>query len=237
MSTNFPPSQPTAEFLREEFNRWAAEGRGESMEDHHLPIVLPVLPHLHFQSGDRVLDVGCGSGWLCRLIARGAPGVTAMGIDVSDEMIARAREASASLPQISFEVGTAEKIPAPDAAFTKVISVESAYYWPDPAAGIQAISRVLSPGGSACIIINYYRDNEHCHQWGTELAIPTKLMSAADWVELFRSAGLTDVDHWRVPDPTPSPEVYTGRWFRDAEQMRKFKQEGALVVRGFKPNH
>lgn len=235
MSTDFLPSQSTPEFLRQEFNRWAAEGRGEQMEDHHLPIVLPVLPHIHFQSGDRVLDVGCGSGWLCRLIARGTPGATVMGVDVSDEMVARAREASASLPQVTFQTGTTARIPSAEGAFTKVISVESAYYWPDPAAGIQEISRVLAPGGSACIIINYYRDNEHCHQWGAELAIPTKLLSAAEWTEMFRSAGLMNVDDWRVPDPTPSPEVYIGRWFRDAEQMRQFKQEGALVVRGSKP--
>ena len=235
MPAEMLPSQSTDELLREEFNRWAAEGRGVAMEDNHLPIVLPVLPLIHFQSGDKVLDVGCGSGWLCRLIARGTPGASVMGIDVSDEMIARAREASASLPHVSFQTGTAEKIPCDDGAFTKAISVESAYYWPDPAAGLGEICRVLAPGGSACIIINYYRDNEHCHQWGAELAIPTKLLSTAEWTELFRSAGLVNVHHWLVPDPTPSPEVYNGRWFRDAEQMRKFKQEGALVVRGFKP--
>jgi len=43
------------------------------------------------------------------------------------------------------------------------------------------------------------------------------------------------VSHRRIPDRSPSPEVYTGRWFRDAEQMRRFKAEGALLVTGTKP--
>jgi hypothetical protein len=42
------------------------------------------------------------------------------------------------------------------------------------------------------------------------------------------------VAHERVVDPSPSPEVYSGRWFRDAAHLRAFKAEGALLVRGTK---
>jgi hypothetical protein len=42
------------------------------------------------------------------------------------------------------------------------------------------------------------------------------------------------VAHERVVDPSPSPETYTGRWFRDAAQLRAFKAEGALLVHGEK---
>jgi hypothetical protein len=37
-----------------------------------------------------------------------------------------------------------------------------------------------------------------------------------------------------VADPSPSPETYTGRWFRDAAQLKAFKAEGALLVYGRK---
>jgi len=112
--------------------------------------------------------------------------------------------------------------------------VESSYYWPDPAAGIKDIFRVLHDGGSACILINYYRDNPHCHQWGELLAVPTHLLSGDEWAELFRNAGFTNVVHERIVDGSPSPAEYTGRWFRDAEQLRAFKAEGALLVHGTK---
>jgi SAM-dependent methyltransferase len=134
-----------------------------------------------------------------------------------------------------FVVGTAEEIPWQAHFFSRVISVESSYYWPDPARGVREIFRVLREGGSAWILINYYRDNLHCHQWGSLLAIPAKLLSGDEWANLFRDAGFTDVVHERIPDPTPNPEVYTGKWFRDAAQLAAFRQEGALLVHGVKP--
>jgi SAM-dependent methyltransferase len=131
--------------------------------------------------------------------------------------------------------GSVDEIPWENAFFTKAISVESAYYWPAPAAGLQEIFRVLRPGGSAWILINYYRDNPHCHQWGALLTIPTHLLSGEEWADLFRSAGFTQVQYQRVPDPTPAPAEYKGRWFSDAAQLAAFRAEGALLVCGTRP--
>jgi ubiquinone/menaquinone biosynthesis C-methylase UbiE len=223
------------EQLREEFNRWAQAGHGEEMEAHHLPIVLPMLPLMNIGARETVLDVGCGAGWLCRMLASQIPQGRVVGLDVSNEMIERARAASANFSNLTFIVGGVDRIPSPDNAFSKVLSVESAYYWPDPARGIQEIFRVLAPGGSAWVLINYYRDNPHCHQWGAQYEIPSHLLWADEWAELYRRAGFTSVEHRRIPDQSPTPEVYCGRWFRDAAQMREFKREGALLVWGFKP--
>jgi arsenite methyltransferase len=227
-------SQP-ANQIREEFNRWAAAGRGEEMEEHHLPIVLPTLALMGIEPQDHILDIGCGTGWLCRILASQVREGTVAGLDVSDEMIERARASSANFTNLSFLVGGVDHIPAEDAAFTKAISVESAYYWPNPAAGIREIFRVLAPGGSAWVLINYYRDNPHCHQWGAQYQIPSHLLWAEEWAELYHQAGFTGVEHRRIPDDSPTPEVYTGRWFRDAGQLRRFKKEGALLVHGAKP--
>ena len=123
--------------LREEFNRWAQAGRGEEMEESHLPIVAPTLALMDLQPADRVLDVGCGSGWLVRRLAALAPNGSVLGIDVSDEMVRRAQAASVGVPNSQFLRGTAEQIPAPPNSFTKVLSVESAYYWHDPVARIE----------------------------------------------------------------------------------------------------
>ncbi|MGC1796628.1 MAG: hypothetical protein WA713_11135, partial [Candidatus Acidiferrales bacterium] len=107
-------------------------------------------------------------------------------------------------------------------------------YWPDPAKGIREIYRVLAEGGSAWILINYYRDNPYSHQWGPKLAVPTHLLSAAEWEKLFRDAGFADVAHRLIPDSTPNPDVYTGRWFRDAKELADFRAIGALLVYGSK---
>jgi SAM-dependent methyltransferase len=222
------------ESLREEFNRWAEAGRGAGMEQDHLPITLPVLKKMRLATTDNVLDVGCGAGWLSRRLAKLAPEGRAVGVDISDEMIRHARRTSVNFDNLMFVTGDVTDIPWQSHFFSHAISVESSYYWPDPAAGVKDIFRVLREGGSAWILINYYRDNPNCHQWGNLLTVSTHLLSAEEWAALFRSAGFKDVAHERIVDPSPSPEVYTGRWFRDAEQLRAFKAEGALLVYGNK---
>jgi SAM-dependent methyltransferase len=227
-------AEPQSATLREEFNRWAEAGRGDSMEQDHLPITLPVLSKMRLAASDNVLDVGCGSGWLSRRIGKTVSEGRLVGMDISDEMIRIARRNSADQHNLMFMVGEVAEIPWQPDFFSHVISVESAYYWPNPAAGIKEIFRVLRPGGSAWILINYYRDNPHAHQWGAQLAVPTHLLSAEQWSELFRQAGFATAAHERIVDPSPSPDTYTGRWFRDAAQLRAFKAEGALLVHAVK---
>jgi SAM-dependent methyltransferase len=219
-----------SQFLREEFNRWAEAGRGDGMEQDHLPITLPVLDKLHLAATDNVLDVGCGSGWLSRRISKKVPEGRVVGMDVSDEMVRLARRNSIDYHNILFVIGEAAEIPWEPNFFHHAISVESAYYWPDPASGLKELRRVLRPSGSAWILVNYYRDNPYCHQWGPLLAVPTQLLAAEEWSQLFRDAGFTQVTHERIKDASPSPEVYTGRWFRDAGELRAFKAEGALLL-------
>jgi arsenite methyltransferase len=228
------PDITSNDSLREEFNRWAEAGRGEGMEQDHLPITLPVLEKMRLAPTDNVLDVGCGAGWLSRRLAKLVPEGRVVGMDISDEMIRHARRSSVDFDNLLFVAGEVAQIPWQPHFFSHVISVESSYYWPDPVAGSKDIFRVLREGGSAWILINYYRDNPHSHQWGSLLAVPTHLLSTEEWAVLFRDAGFTNVAHERIVDRSPSPETYTGRWFRDAEQLRAFKAEGALLIHGAK---
>ena len=229
------PDRTGKEVLREEFNRWAEAGRGEEMEESHLPIVEPTLALMDLQSADRVLDVGCGSGWLVRRLAARVPNGSVMGIDVSDEMVRRAQAASAGVPNVQFpprnrrgDPRAARVIHQSSVGRIRVLLARSG------ARHGRDISRA-SAGGSAWILINYYRDNPDCHQWGLHFQIPTHLLSAAEWQDHFRAAGFRDVHDRRIPDLSPTPEVYTGRWFRDAAQMHRFKMAGALLVTGTKP--
>jgi ubiquinone/menaquinone biosynthesis C-methylase UbiE len=221
--------------LREEFNRWAEAGRGEEMERDHRLIAEKTIALMDLQPMDNVLDVGCGAGWLLRTLAARCADGRVIGMDVSDEMVRHARRNCADLDNVMVAPGASDEIPWDNSFFNKAISVESAYYWPDPARGIAEIFRVLRDEGSAWILINYFRDNPHCHQWGPLLAVETHLLSAQEWSELFRQAGFTGVAHRRIVDDTLAPAVYNGRWFRDAAQLAAFRAEGALLVHGIKP--
>ena len=114
---------------------------------------------------ENVLDVGCGAGWLARLLAERVPEGRVIGMDISDEMVRRARRNYVALENAMFVIGGVDEIPWDANFFTHAISVESAYYWPDPARGVREIFRVLREGGTAWILINYYLENPHCHQW------------------------------------------------------------------------
>ena len=117
------------ERLRQEFNQWAEQGRGEEMENHHISITEQTLALMELKPGDRVLDLGCGAGWASRLMARAVahgdkPGQV-IGLDVSDEMIRRARAGSKEYDNVMFVVGSAQQIPWEENFFEKVLSVES----------------------------------------------------------------------------------------------------------------
>jgi len=124
------------------------------MEQDHLPITLPVVEKMRLAATDNVLDVGCGSGWLARRLAKRVPEGRVVGMDVSDEMIRVARRTSLDFENILYAPGEAGEIPWEANFFNHAISVESAYYWPEPAAGIREIFRVLRPGGAAWMLIN-----------------------------------------------------------------------------------
>ncbi len=223
--------------LRDEFNRWAEAGRGEGMEQEHLPIVLPVLDRMGIEPDDNILDLGCGAGWLARLLSEQLPEGRVVGVDVSDEMVRHSRRRHTDLDNAMFVVGSAEEIPWDAGFFTKAISVESAYYWTDPARGLREVFRVMREGGSLWVLINYYQENPHSHQWGEVMTIPVNLFSAEEWAGKFRDAGFADVAYEQIPDPTPAPApAYRGRWFRDRHvQLRAFRQQGALLIHGIKP--
>src|ERR1700674_3966764 len=228
------PDPVQNEALREEFNRWAEAGHGEAMEEDHLPIVLPVLDQMKLAADDNVLDVGCGAGWLVRMIAERVPEGRVIGMDISDQMVRHARRNYVAVENAMFVFGSVDEIPWDANFFTDAISVESAYYWPDPARGLCEIHRVLREGGTAWILINYYRENLYSHHFAGLFATPTHLLSAGEWEALFSEEGFASIGHRRIPDPTPTPETYTDEWFRDAAQLRAFRQAGALLVHGTK---
>jgi ubiquinone/menaquinone biosynthesis C-methylase UbiE len=101
--------------------------------------------------GDRVLDVGCGTGNLT-LTAKSSAGAKGAvhGIDAAPEMIDVARKkAQRSAMDVTFEVGLIEKIPFPDATFDVVVSRLVIHHLPDDLKhqGFAEILRVLKPGG------------------------------------------------------------------------------------------
>jgi ubiquinone/menaquinone biosynthesis C-methylase UbiE len=236
-----PDKPPTPEErLQLEFNRWAAEGEGEKMQRHHLDITEKTLRLMDLRPGERVLDLGCGSGWATRLLARlasdGPEGFgQVVGVDVSDEMIRQARAASRDFDNILYVWGSAQQIPWEENFFDKVLSVESFYYYPDQERALAELFRVMAPRGRMFILINLYKDNPYSLQWVDKLKVPVHVRSQTEYVELLKKHAFENVEARRIPDDTPTPGDYQTKSFNSLEDLRAFKKIGALLLMASKP--
>jgi len=229
------------DILQHEFNLWAERGEGPKMENHHLDITEKTMRLMELRPGERVLDLGCGSGWatllLARVVGEGPEGYgQVVGVDIADEMIRRARAASKDFENVMFVVGSAAQIPWEENFFDKVLSVESFYYYPDQDRALAEVFRVMAPRGRLFILINLYKDNPYSLQWVPKLKVPVHVRSAAEYVELLKKHAFEDVEHRQVPDDTPTLENYKTTSFNSLDDLKAFKKTGALLLMATKPD-
>ncbi|HZS46599.1 MAG TPA: class I SAM-dependent methyltransferase [Blastocatellia bacterium] len=219
------------EQLRTEFNKWADAGRGEAMEEGHRAVTdIIINKKMNLQPDSRALDLGCGVGWATRLMAAKVPAGRAAGVDISDEMIKRASANPANPPNLQFKVSSGAHLPFDDNEFTHCLSIESLYYHPDIKATLSEVRRVLAPGGTAFLMVNLFKENPYTHGWVQHLVVPVHLLSGDQYCDLAKQAGFASCQSETIPDPTPVPESYAGKWYADAEAMRASHAIGSLLV-------
>lgn len=101
--------------------------------------------------GQRVLDIGCGTGVLAREAhARVGPGGRVTAVDPNDGMLAVARRAE---PAIDWRNGVAEELPFPDESFDRAVSQFAAMFFTDPAAACSEIGRVTRRDGRIALAV------------------------------------------------------------------------------------
>jgi ubiquinone/menaquinone biosynthesis C-methylase UbiE len=108
-------------------------------------------------SPQRVLDVGCGTGYLLRVLAGCYPEARGLaGIDAAPNMIQTAERLTDD-PRLTFVAGVAEQLPFPDASMDLVVSSTSFDHWSDQGAGLVECARVLRPGGHLVLVDQFSR--------------------------------------------------------------------------------
>jgi ubiquinone/menaquinone biosynthesis C-methylase UbiE len=102
------------------------------------------VEHGGLRPGKKVLELGCGTGVFLEKVA--ACGADIVGIDLSDELLARARTRLAGARNVTLDQGNAEDLPYPDGTFDAAYG-SSILHHLDLAAALAAVHRVLKPGG------------------------------------------------------------------------------------------
>lgn len=109
-----------------------------------------LIEQARIRAGQRVLDVGCGTGSLEVAVARLEPGVELVGLDPDPAALERAqRKARRAGAAASFDRGFAGALPYPDGSFDRVVSSFMFHHLPGPEKGalLREARRVLRPGG------------------------------------------------------------------------------------------
>lgn len=168
--------------------------------------------------GERVIDIGCGNGLTTRDAARAAsPDGSALGLDLSAPMLARARALAErdGVTNVEFTQGDAQVAPLPPAAFDLVLSRFGVMFFSDPVAAFTNISGAVRPGGR---LTNLVWGPGPRNQWiltirgalaqGRDLPMPPpdapgpfSLADPERFTGILTAAGFTDVEHTACEKP------------------------------------
>jgi ubiquinone/menaquinone biosynthesis C-methylase UbiE len=143
-----PGTQPLEDDdLAHRYRAWRKSTLGAVTERLEVAAVLDFAGPL---KGKRVLDAGCGDGtYSLNAAARGA---LVTGVDLSEAMLAVARERSAARGiAVNWKQGDVLALPFPDSSFDLAIAITLLCLVPDPRGAVRELSRVLVPGGRLVI--------------------------------------------------------------------------------------
>jgi ubiquinone/menaquinone biosynthesis C-methylase UbiE len=105
------------------------------------------LGDIAFPESSRVLDVGCGTGVLTRVLVQWPRVASVTGVDPAASLLNRARELASDLSNVSFQEADGRSLPFEDAAFDVVVFDSTLSHVPDPKRALAEAFRVLRPGG------------------------------------------------------------------------------------------
>lgn len=145
----------------------------------------------------RVVDVACGTGILADRIQRELHPDAVYGVDMSDGMLAQARERSAA---VEWRKGPAEKLPFDDGAVDAVVTT-SAFHWFDQPAALRDFHRVLAPGGVVAVTTMSPRQPILLSRLVDSTRSPAHNPAPGEMRALFTNAGFLVVDQHRVGRP------------------------------------
>jgi ubiquinone/menaquinone biosynthesis C-methylase UbiE len=186
------------------------------------PLASDLIRRAALRSGERVLDVACGTGVVARLASEetGANG-RVVGLDVNPAMLTVARSVTPPDMSIEWHEANAENMPLPDASFDIVLCQMGLQFMPDKHAALREMKRVLAPEGRLVFnvpgptprLMNIMEKELERHISPEAAGFVNQVFSLHDTTEiqnLVNGAGFHDVSVQSDTDslPLPSPKEF-----------------------------
>lgn len=153
-----------------------------------------IIAHFGLEPGMRVLDVGCGKGFLVKDLMLECPGLEAFGLDISLYALMHCERETVG----RLHLGSAEKLPFPDASFDCALSINTIHNLPRPRAirALQELQR-LSKGRAYVQVDSYLNEEQKAlfEQW----VLTAEFHDYPDgWRKAFQEAGYTGDYYWTI---------------------------------------
>lgn len=157
------------------------------------------LGQIGIEKSYTILDVGCGGGRTVSKLAAIATEGKVYGVDYSEESVAATKKINAQAIEtgrVEVRHGSVSQLPFSDGMFDLVTAVETHFWWPNLAADMGEVFRVVKPGGKLVAVAEVYKGaGTTTSKLAEKYAARTgmTLLSAEEHRELFANAGYSDV--------------------------------------------
>lgn len=224
--------------VQQEFDSWAESGKDRGMEERHWHTAKHALARMPVEAGDRILDLGTGSGYALRALRETQNAGLSVGLDGSPEMVQNAREYTDD-ELTEFVGGDFHHLPFEDDSFDHVWSMEAFYYSQQPVQVLEEIERLLKPGGTFFCAVNFFEESEHTHEWQDNISIDMQLWTREEYREAFRAGGLYVAEQDTIPDEEvdipPEESFPTEGWESRKAMVDRYRTWGTLLTVGVAP--
>lgn len=156
----------------------------------------------------KTLDVGTGTGFLAFLLEE--LGYSSVGIDISEKMMEVGRlKVKARNSSVSFINSPCEETPFSDNEFDAVLNCRLMWTLTDPVKAVKEWKRVVKTGGKIISFMRMMpvREGEKPKIYNGEIELPLGHSTRDKYVEVYKAAGLKNIQTWEMPDEVSSADM------------------------------
>lgn len=188
------------QFGKEYFDGTREQGYGGYRYDGRwIPIAEDIVRHFSLKPGQRVLDVGCGKGFLVKDLMKVCPGLEVFGLDISEYAVMNCE------PEVigRLHVGNATRLPFPDKSFDAMLAINTVHNL-DRAGCITALREIQRvAAGRSYVQIDAYRDPGERAIFEDWMLTAKTYGMPDDWRAIIEEAGYTGDYFWTILEIDP----------------------------------